>query len=162
MKSPSLLEIVDKVLSKILIGRFVKAIFGAIDNPTPPSVIPDTTRLQTDKEVKAFYDITAYKPIHLQVILYRDSTVNPVVPDSLPPYDEPYFLKDFLYATEHYRDPVEDSDNLATTLARKAKRTFLSKDEAFENRKSQVRKRIRWQKKVVRLLKAEHKRKFPN
>ena len=41
MKSPSLLEIVDKVRSKIPTGRFVRAIFGAIDNPTPPSVIPD-------------------------------------------------------------------------------------------------------------------------
>ena len=77
MKTPSLLEIVDKVRSKILRGRFVRAIFGAIDNPTAPTVIPDTLHLQRDEEVKAFYDITQSKPIHLKVILYRDSMVNP-------------------------------------------------------------------------------------
>ena len=59
-------------------------------------------------------------------------------------------------------DPAEDSDNLARTLAGKVKRTFPRKNEAFENTKSRVRKRIRRQKKVLRLLKAEHKRKFPN
>ena len=42
MKSPSLLQIVDKVRSKIPRGHFVRAIFGALDNPTPPSIIPDT------------------------------------------------------------------------------------------------------------------------
>ena len=67
------------------------AIFGAIDNPTPPSGIPDSVRLQTDEEVEAFYDISASKPIRLQVILYRDPAANPVVPDSPPPDDEPYF-----------------------------------------------------------------------
>ena len=62
--------------------------------------------------------------------------VNPVVPDSLLLDDEPYFHKDFLYAPNHYMDPVEDSDNLARTMAWKAKRTFPSNDEAFKNRKS--------------------------
>ena len=44
----------------------------------------------------------------------------------------------------------------------KAKKTSPKRDEAFENRKLRVRKRIRRQKKVLRLLKQEHKRKFPN
>ena len=162
MKSPSLLEIVDTVRSKIPRGRFIRAIFGAIDNPTAPSVIPDSVRLQTDEEVEAFYDITAFKPIRLQVILYRDPATNPVVPDSPPPDDEPYFPKDFLDAPAYYIDPAEDSHNLARSLAGKAKRTFLKRDEAFENRKLRVRKRIQRQKKVLRLFKEEHKRKLLN
>ena len=61
-------------------------------------------------------------------MLYRDLTVNPVVPDPPPLDDEPYFYKDFLNITEHYMNSVEDSDNLARTLAEKAKRTFTRKD----------------------------------
>ena len=156
MKLPSLIKIIDKVPSKIPRGHFVRAIFGALDNPTPPSVISDTIRLQTDQEVEVFYDITASKPIRLQVMLYRDYTVNPVGPDSPPIDDELYFSKDFLDTPEHYMDPPEDSDNLARTSAVKAKTTFTRKDEAFENRKSQVRKCIRRQKQVLRHLKAEH------
>ena len=106
MKTPSLLDIVNKVQLKIPRGCFIRAIFGALDNPTPPSVIPDTMRLQTEEKVEVFYDITATKPIHLQLILYRDLTVNPVEPGSLPPDDEPYFHKDFLYVLEHYMDSV--------------------------------------------------------
>ena len=162
MKSPSLVEIVNKVRSKIPRSCFVRAIFGAIDNPTPSSVIPDSVRLQTDEEVEAFYDITASKPIRLQVILYRDPTANPVVPDSPSPDDEPYFPRDLLDALAYYIDPTEDSDNLARSLAKKAKITFPKRDEAFENSKLRVRKCIRHQKKVLRLLKQEHKRKFPN
>ena len=45
MKSSSLLEIVDKVRWKIPRGLFVRAIFGAMDNPTPPSISPDSVRL---------------------------------------------------------------------------------------------------------------------
>ena len=142
MKSPLLLEIVDKVRSKIPRGRFVRAIFGTLDNPTPPSVIPDTIRLQTDEGVEAFYNITVFKPIHLQVILYRNPRVNPVVPDSPLPNDKPYFYKDFLDATEHYMDPAEDSDNLARTLGGKVKRIFPRNDDAVENRKLRVRKHI--------------------
>ena len=49
MKAPLLLKIVDKIGSKILVGYFLRAIFGALDNPTPPNVIPDTLYLQTDE-----------------------------------------------------------------------------------------------------------------
>ena len=112
--------------------------------------------------MEAFYDITASKPIRLQVILYRDPAANPVVLDSPPLDDEPYFPKDFLDAAAYYIDPAEDSDNLVRSLAEKAKRTFPKRDEAFENRKLRVWKRIRHQKKVLRLLKQEHKRKLPN
>ena len=142
MKSPSLLEIGDKVRSKIPRGRFVRVIFGDIDNPTPPSVIPDSVRLQTDEEEETFYNITASKPIRLQVILYRDSQPIPMVADSPPPDDEPYFPRDFLDAPGYYIDPAEDSDNLARSLAGTAKRTFPKRDKAFENRKLRVRKRI--------------------
>ena len=58
--------------------------------------------------------------------------------------------------------PAEDSHNLSRTLADKAKKTFPSKDEAFENRKSQVGKHIQCQNKVLYLLKEEYKRKFIN
>ena len=118
--------------------------------------------MQTDEEVEAFYDITASKAIRLQVILCRDPAANPVVPDSPSPDDKPYFPKDFLDALAYYIDTAEDSDNLARSLARKAKRTISKRNEAFENRKLRVRKRIRCQKKVLRLLKQERKRKFPN
>ena len=162
MKLPSLLEIVDKVQSKIPRGRFVRAIFGAIDNPTPPSIIPDSVHLQTDEEVEAFYDTTASKPIHLQVILYRNPAANAVVLDSPPPDDKLYFPKDFSDAPACNIDTAEDLDNLARSLAGKAKRTFPKRDEAFENKKLRVWKRMWGQKKVLRLLKQEHNGKFPN
>ena len=112
MKSPSLIEMVDRVRSKILRGRFVRAIFCDKENPTPPSVIPHSVRLQTDEEVVVFYDITASKPIRLQVILCRDPAANPVVPDSPPPDDELYFPKVFLDAPAYYIEPAEDSITL--------------------------------------------------
>ena len=121
IKSPLLIEIVDKVRSEIPKGRLVRGFFGAIDNPTPPNVIPDSVRLQTEEEVEAFYDITASKPIWLQVILYRDPAANPLVPDSPPPDDEPSFPKDFIDAPAYYIDPTTDSDTRLETRPGKLK-----------------------------------------
>jgi len=72
MKSLSLLEVVDKVRQKIPAGRTVRAIYGALENLAPSSVIPDATRLQSDEEVEAFFDLTSSKPIQLQIVLHRD------------------------------------------------------------------------------------------
>ena len=142
MKSPSLLEIVDKVRSKIPKGRFVRPNFATIHNPTSPRVIPDSVYLRTHEEVEAFNDVTTSKPIRLEVIMYRDPAANPMVQDSPPSDDERYFPIDFLDAPAYYVDPAEDSHTLARNLARKAKRTFSKRDEAFENRKARVRKSI--------------------
>jgi len=59
MKSPSLLEVVDKVRQKIPAGRTVQGIYGALENLAPPSVIPDATCLQSDEEIEAFFDLTS-------------------------------------------------------------------------------------------------------
>jgi len=65
MRTPSLLEDVDKVRDNIPAGRIVRAIFRAIANPMPPGRIPEATRLQSDEEVVAFFDLTSAKPIRL-------------------------------------------------------------------------------------------------
>ena len=67
------------------------------------------------------------------------------IPDSPPPNDGPYFAVDFLDAGEVYQDPVEDSDVLQRNLAGMAFRTFYKTDAGFENRKLNIRKRIRRQ-----------------
>ena len=112
MKSPSLLEVVDKVRQKIPAGRTVRAIYGAFENPAPPSIIPDATCLQSDEEVEAFFDLTSSKPIRLQIVLHRDPNQVPVVPDSPPPDDGPYFTLGFLNVAELYDEPAEDSDTI--------------------------------------------------
>jgi hypothetical protein len=162
LRSASLLEIVDKVRERIPVGRTVRAIYGALDNPTPPSTIPPFTRLQSDEEVQAYLDLTSSKPVRIQVILHRDPNANPAVADSPPPDDGAHFAADFLDAPDTYLDPAEDSDSLSRNLAGFAKRVMPRKDEAFEERKMKVRKRIKRQKKVLRELKRKQREKFPN
>ena len=124
MKSASLLEVVDKVRHKIPAGRTVRDTYGALENPAPPSVIQDATRLQSDEEVQAFLDLTSSKPIWLQIVLHSDPNQVPVVPESPPPDDGPYFTLDFLNATELYDNPAEDSDTIQWNLAGFANRAF--------------------------------------
>jgi len=112
MKSPSLLEVIDKVRQKIPAGHTVQAIYGALENPAPTSVISDVTCLQSDEEVEAFFDLTSSKPIGLQIVLHRDPNQVPVVPDSPPPDDGPYFALDFLNTAKLYDNPAEDSNTI--------------------------------------------------
>ena len=162
MRVASLLEPVDKVRAKIPAGRVVRAIFGALENPIPPSRIPDAARLETDEEVEAFFDVTSSKPIRLQIVLYRDENQVPPVSDSPPPDDGNYFDKDFLNQPEEYDDPAEDSDALQRTLAGVAKRTYPRTDERFEHRKTSIRNRISRQRRILRLIKRKHAQKFPD
>jgi len=142
MKVASPLEVVDKVWDKIPAGRTVRAIFGAIENPTKPSPIPDITRLKSDKEVAAFFTITNSNPISLQVVLWRNSGADPQREDSAPPDDGAYFPADFLTTDEQYYDPAEDSDTFRRNLARYTKRGMPRNDEAFGDRKIVVPKGI--------------------
>ena len=81
------------------------------------TVIPDARRLQSDEQVEAFFEVTAYKPIRLPVVLHRDPNQVPLVPDSPPPNNGPNFAVDFLHAAEVYQDPTQDSDMLQRNLA---------------------------------------------
>ncbi|KAF8440637.1 hypothetical protein BGX38DRAFT_1205498 [Terfezia claveryi] len=132
MQVASLLEVVDKVRDKIPVGRTVRAIFGALENPRLPNTIPDATRLQSDEE-----------PIRLQVVLLRNPVAVPSKADSPPPDDGAYFPGDLLDAAEQYNDPGEDSETLCRNLASYSKRTMPRKDEAFEDRKMAARRRLR-------------------
>ncbi|RPB21401.1 hypothetical protein L211DRAFT_851571 [Terfezia boudieri ATCC MYA-4762] len=134
LRSASLLEIVNKIRERIPTGRKVWVIYGALDNPNPPNAIPPTIRLQSDEEVQAFLELSSTKPIRIQVILYRDPDLVPLVADSPPPDDGPYFVADILDAVEEYMDPAEDSDSLSRNLASFAKRTFPRTREGFESR----------------------------
>ncbi|KAF8423732.1 hypothetical protein BGX38DRAFT_1238459 [Terfezia claveryi] len=150
MQVASLLEVVDKVRDKIPVGRTVRAIFGALENPRLPNTIPDATRLQSDEEVEAFFDLTNAQPIRLQA-------------DSPPPDDGAYFPRDFLDAAEQYNDPGEDSDTLCRNLAGYSKRTMPRKDEAFEDRKMAARRRLRKVRdEGLDPVKAKHREKFPD
>ena len=37
----------------------------------PPGKIPDSTRLQSDEEVEAFFEVTSSKPVRLQIVLFK-------------------------------------------------------------------------------------------
>ncbi|RPB21014.1 hypothetical protein L211DRAFT_851757 [Terfezia boudieri ATCC MYA-4762] len=161
LRSASLLEIVDKIRERIPAGRKVRVIYGALDNPNPGNAIPPATCLQTDEEVQAFLELSLSKPIRIQVILYRDSTLVPPVADSPPPDDGAYFAADFLDVAEEYMDPAEDSDSLSRNLAGFAKRTFPRTQEGFEERKLKLRLRIKRQKRALRVMKRKEREKFP-
>ncbi|RPB18166.1 hypothetical protein L211DRAFT_854394 [Terfezia boudieri ATCC MYA-4762] len=161
LRSASLLEIVDKIWERIPTGRKVRAIYGALDNPNPPNAIPPATRLQSDEEMQAFLELSSAKPIRIQVILYRDPDLVPLVVDSLPPDDSPYFAADFLDAVEEYIDPAEDSDLLSRNLAGFTKRTFPRTREGFEEQKLKIRMRIKRQKRALRAMKRQEQVKFP-
>ncbi|RPB18640.1 hypothetical protein L211DRAFT_853934 [Terfezia boudieri ATCC MYA-4762] len=161
LRSASLLEIVDKIRERIPAGRKVRAIYGALDNPNPPNAIPPATCLQSDEEVQAFLELSSAKPIRIQVILYRDPNLVPLVADSSPSDDGPYFAADFLDAVEEYMDPAEDSDSLSRNLAGFAKRTFPRTREGFEERKLKIRMRIKRQKRALRAMKRQEQVKFP-
>ncbi|RPB21815.1 hypothetical protein L211DRAFT_851266 [Terfezia boudieri ATCC MYA-4762] len=154
-ESASLLEIVDKIRKRIPAGRKVRAIYRALDNPNLPNAIPPATRLQSDEEVQAFLELSSAKPIRIQVILYRDPDLVPLVADSPPPDDGPYFAVDFLDAVEEYMAPAEDSDSLSRNLAGFAKRTFPRTQEGFEKRKLKIRMRIKRQKRALRAMKRQ-------
>lgn len=164
LKAASLLELVDKVRDKIPNGRTVRAIYGALENATPPSKIPDSTRLQSDEEVEAFLDVTSSKPVRMQIVLYKpeDLTVNPPIVNTPPPDDGAYFPPDFLDTPEEYFDPAEDSDSLRRNLAGMARRTYPRSDEQFEHRKLKIRARIKRQKKLLKTMKQKQKAKFPD
>jgi len=163
MRTPSLLEVIDKVRDKIPAGRTIMAIFGAIANPTPPGRIPEATQLQSDVEVEVFFDLTSAKPIRLQVVPRRDPEAVPLKADSPPAEDDDFSPGDLLHALEEYDDPGEDSNAFRRNLAGYAKRTMLRTDEGFEDRKMAARLRL----KRVRVegldpVKEKHKEKFPN
>ena len=143
VKTPSLLEVVDKVRDKIPAGRTVRAIFRVIANPTPPGRIPEATRLQSDEEGEAFFDLTSTKPIRLQVVLHRDPKAVPLKADSPPPDDSDFFPVDFLNTPEVYDDPGEDSDAFRQNLAGYAKRTIPRTNECFEDRNIEPRRRLK-------------------
>jgi len=124
-------------------GHIVQAIYGALQNPAPPRVILDATRLQSDEEVVVFFDLTSSKPIRLQIVLHRDPNQVPVMPDSPPPDDGPYLVLDFLNAAELYDNPAEASDTIQRNLAAFANRAFPKRDYALEERKMKIRKRMR-------------------
>jgi len=162
MKSPSLLEVVDTVGQRIPAGHTVRAIYGALENPTLPSIIPDATRVQSDKEVGALFDLTSSKPIRLQIVLHREPNQVPVVPDSPPPDDGPYFTLHFLNAAELYDGSAEYSNTIQRNLAGFTNRVFPKRDYAFEMHKMKIQKRMRRQARVLRQMKAKHRHKFPN
>ena len=162
IKATSLLEVVDQVQARIPAGRTVRPIYRALENPISPSRIPDATRLRSDTEIEAFFEATSTKPIRLQVVLYKDSTRVPATVNTAPPDDGAYIEDAFLDASEEYEDPAEDSDTLCRNLAGLAKRTFPKTDDRFEDRKARVRVRIHRQRKVLKLLKAKHRAKFPD
>ncbi|RPB26198.1 hypothetical protein L211DRAFT_847356 [Terfezia boudieri ATCC MYA-4762] len=113
----SLLEIIDKIQKRIPAERKVQTIYGALDNPNLPNTIPPATCLQSDEEVQTFLELSSVKPIQIQVILYRDPDLVPLVADSPPPDDSLYFTADILDPVEEYMDPAEDSDSLSQNLA---------------------------------------------
>ena len=163
MRTPSLLEVVDKVRDKIPAGRTVRAIFGAIANPTLPGIIPEATRLQSDEEVEASFDLTSVKPIRLQVVLCREPGVVPLKADSSSPDDGDFFSLDFLNPPEVYNNPGEDSDAFRRNLTGYAKRTMPRTDEGFEDQKMAAQRRL----KRVRVegldpVKEKYKEKFPD
>ena len=98
IKVASLLEVVDKVRDRIPPGRTVRAIYGALENPIPPSRIPDAAQLRSDEEVEAFFEVTSAKPIRLQVVLYKDRTRVPAPANTPPPDGGAYFKDGFLDA----------------------------------------------------------------
>jgi len=135
MKSATLQEIMDKIRQKVPAGCTVRAIFGTLDNAIASSIIPDATRLQSDEEVEAFFELTYLKPIRIHVILHRDPNLVPLIADSPPPKDGTYFALGSFDAVEEYDNPVEDSDTIHWNLAGMTKRTFPRTDVAFEERK---------------------------
>jgi len=138
-----LLEVVDKVWDKIPAGRTVQAIFGAIENPTQASPIPDVTRQKSEAEVKSFFDITNSKSIRLQAVLRWDPGAEPQRENSAPLDDGAYIPADFLDAAEQYDDAAEDSGASRRNLSGYAKRGMSREDEAFEDRKMAARQRIK-------------------
>jgi len=133
MRTPSHLEVIDKVRHKVPAGRTVRAIFGAITNPTPPGQIPAATWLQSEKDVEAFFDLASPKPIRLQMVLRRNPEAMPLKADSPPPDNGDIFPVDFLNAPDVCDDPGKDSDSFHQNLAGYAKRTIARMDEDFKD-----------------------------
>ena len=149
----SLAELVGKVRERIPARRTIRAIYGALANPVPPSMVPEATRLQSDEEVEAFFEVTCSKPIRLQFVLHRDPTAKPtVVRDTPPPDHGAYFPMDLFGAPEeHNNDSAEDSDTLPQDSPGTSRRVLLPRTEVnFEERKARIRKRIKTQKNAMK------------
>jgi len=145
MRSTTLQEVVDKIRQKLPAGRTVRTIFGALDNAVAPSIIPDATRVQSDKEVEAFFELTCSRLIQIQVILHRDPNLVPLVADSPPSEDGAYFAPGSFDAVDEYDYPAKNSDAIYRNLAAMAKRTFPRTDVAFKECKLKICKWIKRQ-----------------
>ena len=144
VKVASLVELVDKARPRIPAGRSIRAIYGALANPVPTCTVPDATRLQSDNEVEAFFEVTSSTPIRLQIVLHRNPTAGPMVRDTPPPDHGAYFPVDLFSTPEERNDSAEDSDPLPRGSARMSRRAFPDAD--FRQQNSRTRKRIKRQK----------------
>ena len=141
-------------------GRSIREILGALeDHPAGNSVAADWTKMQTDAEVYAFLRITKANPIRLLLVLHR----NDGTPDTpIAGVSNPYFASDRWEPAEVYDDPAEDSDALVRNHTGVASRRMPTKDHTYEERKYKIRKRIKRQQHLLRMVERSHRAKFPN
>ena len=116
----------------------------------------DWSRLNSDKEVKAFLWMTKAEPVRLLVILHRSTGAN------MPPLSSSYFTLNKFQPPEVYNDLAEDSDTLYRDTAGVGQRRMPLKEHTFKERKLAISRRIARQEALLATLTAKHHEAFPD
>ncbi|RPB23550.1 hypothetical protein L211DRAFT_849818 [Terfezia boudieri ATCC MYA-4762] len=149
----------DMVKAYVPAGRKVREIIGALEDPTPPNLTfpADYISLHSDAEVRGFFRMTKANPVRLLVILH---TLPPRA--NTPPPGAAYFeLEKFAPPTE-YNDYAKDSTAIVRNATGVGRRHMPIRDHTFEERKYELRVRIKRQQDTQIAVKAEHQHLFPN
>ena len=155
---PSINELHLKLSANIPSGRKVREIIGALQNVNDQGVLSDVARIQSDEDLDAFLRLTEAKPIKLLAILHKVPADGANTP---PPADvnlnNHYFKLTRFDAPEYYQDPLEDSEVEVSKRAGGGRRLVPRKDHTFEDRLSDIRRRIQRQQDMLRSLEQKHK-----
>ncbi|KAF8430819.1 hypothetical protein BGX38DRAFT_1277596 [Terfezia claveryi] len=134
----------NMVKADVPTDRKVHQILEALEGPMAAvlTFLPDYMSLNSDAQVRAFFQITQAKPVRIFILLH---SVPPRANTLLPAGAKPYFDLDRFNPLNEYDDFAKDSDaNIRNITGH------------------ELRARVARQEETLREVKREHKRLFPN
>ena len=160
---PSLNDLHIKISAHIPEGRKVRELIGALENSPatelskPPT---DTSHIRSDEDLDAFLCLTEARPIEILAILHKLAVDGGSTPPP-PGTTNYYFPLGRFDGPEYYMDDVEDSEEEVANRAGSARRGVPRKNNKFEERLKDIRRRIRHHKALLTTIEGKHKAVVP-
>jgi len=154
LKNVTIMEVIKGIKDRILAGKHVRAIYGAITKPNADGSEPaNLIWIISDADLTNFLTTTngVYRPIMLQIELVRAGGAQPPPPDKWP-----YFTVANWATKEDPNDPLlSDSENnlYIMKFGKHKAKAWPRSDHGFEHKKAKIRKGIRHMQKHMKELK---------